>query len=151
MRCGRPAELGDVLVAGLDALTDRGLLARRTDRQRLLTIGFDDLWGILHHANRCTGHHLSRRTASPHRRPRCSQPMRMDGVFRPASGRVPLTAVSTVLPITVTAMTRRSNVSPAEEEPATSRALEPGGAPLAGPLRPIRCRVRAGQDEPGAA
>lgn len=53
MRCGRPAELGDVLVAGLDALTDRGLLTRRTDRQRLLTIGFDDLRGILHHANRC--------------------------------------------------------------------------------------------------
>ncbi|AII03262.1 hypothetical protein EP51_00775 [Rhodococcus opacus] len=60
--------------------------------------------------------------------------MRMDGVFRPASGRVPLPVVSTVLPITVTAMTRRSNVSPVEEEPATSCALEPGGAPLAGPL-----------------
>ena len=65
LRCGRPAELGDVLVAGLDALTDRGLLTGRTDRQRLLTIGFDDLRGILHHANRCTGHHLSRRNGLP--------------------------------------------------------------------------------------
>jgi hypothetical protein len=43
--------VGDVLEAGLDALTDRGLLTRRTDRQRLLTIGFDDLRGILHRAS----------------------------------------------------------------------------------------------------
>ncbi|MDT2007182.1 hypothetical protein FXW78_26400 [Rhodococcus opacus] len=35
----------------LHALTDRDLLARRIDRQRLRTIGLDDLRGILHHAN----------------------------------------------------------------------------------------------------
>ncbi|ELB87713.1 hypothetical protein R1X32_46655 [Rhodococcus opacus] len=32
-------------------MTDRDLLARRTDRQRLRTIGLDDLRRILHRAN----------------------------------------------------------------------------------------------------
>ncbi|MGW4340659.1 hypothetical protein ACWEK5_49070 [Rhodococcus koreensis] len=45
------AEWEDAFLAGLlHAMAGRDLLARRTDRQRLRTIGPDDLHSILHHA-----------------------------------------------------------------------------------------------------
>ena len=108
-----------------DALTDRGLLTRRTDRQRLLTIGFDDLRGILHHANRCTGHHLSRRNGLP--APTLSlQPADAHG--RRVSAGEGQGALDGRFHGSADHGHRDdpgSNVSPAEEEPATSRALDP--------------------------
>lgn len=139
--------VGDVLEAGLDALTDRGLLTRRTDRQRLLTIGFDDLRGILHRAslhrpspqpaNGLPAPTLSLQPADAHGRRVSAGEWQgaLDGRFHGSADHDHRDD-------------SEEQCVTAEEEPATSRALDPGGAPLAGPLRPIRCRVRAGQDEP---